>query len=992
MKRESTGRLRPRHSILAAAIACGLGIFQPEAVFANADPTGQLRGQLLGAEQAQYDEVLIELTHASQGFVRTAKVAADGSYVLKSLPVGVYHVTLKAPGRESRKLDDVEVKLGSATQLDIEVSATAGADIERMEVLGSRISRIDHADTSSGLVMSSRELQKLPVAQNITAVSLLAPGAIQADGDFGNLASFSGASGAENAYYLNGLNITDVRKGMGWVAFPWEAVNQTEVITGGVGAQYGRFIGGVTNLVSKSGDNEFHATARAYYEPDSLREDAPDLNAVGIDGVYQRHVNNSGDERDKRTYTLAASGPIVQDKAFFYVAYEPETDKDGWGSPGATPVTTRRSRERDRLFTNLDWYVLENHAINVLYAKEDEDTARHDSSAPGSFGGDQQSEFFAASYRGQLTDDLSLTVTRGRTTVESEFGGGTPNLAPSWDSRSGSDVRVGSWAGQSEDLNLDRRDMLRVDFSWTLGDHTLNFGYDQDEQNSRRDLVPHGAQRSYINYYRNGSRVTTIRDRHGNVVVIPASADYIRAREFTVEADIDSESRAFYVEDQWQLSDTLMLNLGLRNDEFANYTASGDKYTDMQEQWAPRLGLSWDVLGDGNHKFQANLGRYYQPIAQNTGVRMTAHEVDIRRYYLLGAAVGDGTYQQGDSLGIRVVNDGQIAEGYKYADVDLKPMYEDEALLGYSMAVGDDWMLGVNLRFRKLQSSIEDGVMDYAVEAWCESTQRDCSGFGGFPGGGFVLRNPGEDFHGRWDLDGDGALEDFTVPAAFLGYPEAKRSYKAVELLVEGRPTEALELKASYVWSKSYGNTEGLLNSDNDQADPGWTRSFDSPELTDHATGYLPNDRRHAFKLWGNYALADDWGLGFVYSAFSGRPVNAFGYHPLDAGACAGVRQGHCDDALDNLNFYHDGRPAPRGSGGRTPWVHALDLSAYYDLDLGEAGRLNLNLAVYNLFNFDHATQLNEYAEAQNQGNPLYKTPTSWQTPRYVALTARYDF
>src|SRR6185312_16251288 len=101
------------------------------------------------------------------------------------------------------------------------------------------------------------QIAKIPVPRDITDVALLAPGTVRGDAAFGNLASFGGASVAENAYFVNGFNITDSFKGLQFAAIPFQAIAQQQVKTGGYGAEFGRALGGVVNIVTKRGTNEF---------------------------------------------------------------------------------------------------------------------------------------------------------------------------------------------------------------------------------------------------------------------------------------------------------------------------------------------------------------------------------------------------------------------------------------------------------------------------------------------------------------------------------------------------------------------------------------------------------------------------------------------------------------------------------------------------------------------------------------------------------------
>ena len=90
---------------------------------------------------------------------------------------------------------------------------------------------------------------------------------MRGDAAFGNLASFGGASVAENQYFVNGFNITNSFKNLNFGQVPFEAIAEQQIKTGGYGAEFGRSTGGVINLVTKRGTNEFHAGGNIFYTP-----------------------------------------------------------------------------------------------------------------------------------------------------------------------------------------------------------------------------------------------------------------------------------------------------------------------------------------------------------------------------------------------------------------------------------------------------------------------------------------------------------------------------------------------------------------------------------------------------------------------------------------------------------------------------------------------------------------------------------------------------
>ena len=223
------------------------------------------------------------------------------------------------------------------------------------------------------------------------------------------------------------------------------------------------------------------------------------------------------------------------------------------------------------------------------------------------------------------------------------------------------------------------------------------------------------------------------------------------------------------------------------------------------------------------------------------------------------------------------------------------------------------------------------------------------------------------------DADGDGVLEDTFIPADALGYPKARRRYKAVELTVEKSARDNWALQGSYTLSWNKGNTEGSVKSDIGQGWANLTTDFDWLQLMDGADGYLPNDRRHKLRLWTSYEVNDRLTLGANLFAQSGRPKNTFGFGHPDGTPAWGP------------TFYllqPDGtfEFAPRGSAGRTDWITQVDLAALYSFSLGDNAEMELRAEVFNLFDADGAEEVYEYAEEISTQLLL---PTQYQAPRY---------
>jgi hypothetical protein len=186
------------------------------------------------------------------------------------------------------------------------------------------------------------------------------------------------------------------------------------------------------------------------------------------------------------------------------------------------------------------------------------------------------------------------------------------------------------------------------------------------------------------------------------------------------------------------------------------------------------------------------------------------------------------------------------------------------------------------------------------------------------------------------------------------------------------------------VLAYSKGNTEGYVKSDIGQDDAGISQDWDYPGLAEGSYGYLPNDRRHALKLWGSYQVLPELRIGANVLIQSGRPLNCFGYYTGD---------------LDNVSvfygassFYCNSTLNPRGSRGRLPWTRDLSVQAVYEPKWMKG--LSFQVDVLNIFNERGTTSVQERGEISSAGTPrpAYLQPLSLQNPRRVRLTAAYEF
>lgn len=977
-----------KRTLTAAAVATAMGL---SATAVAQSTTGTVSGQVVTTSDEVVDGASVTIRNVETGYTRTVQVDEDGSYRFPSLPTGRYMVVANANGYEPNESQEFMITAGGARELTVPLAT----GIETIDVSGTAISMVDTRSSGTALNIGEAQIDRIPVPRSATAVALLAPSTTAGDSRFGNLASFGGSSVAENAVYINGLNVTNFRTGTGFSDVPFEFYKEFEVKTGGYSAEFGRSTGGVINAITKSGTNEFEFGANLYYQPESLREQSP--NTVLADGSM--YVQNDMDERSDMEGNIYASGPIIEDTLFFYAIYNPRDIQNDYAS-GEGSNFNEASADDAFYGGKLDWQINNDHLVELL-AFSDSSTTETDAyrlNADGSrsytstsyqeSGGDN----WSVKYTGYLTDDLTMSALYGKNEYSLTSSSNVQaDCNFHYDLRD--DAPLGTFAGcigspgYLTEEGQDEREAMRVDFEWYLGDHLLRFGYDT-ETNTSNALEGYSGPGGKFVYFRDGQPGGEL----DNGAVIPEGVtQYAEERVRTVEGSFETENSAFYIEDQWSITQDLTATIGLRNDTFNNKNGNGETFAEIDNMWAPRLGLSYDINGDGLSKVFANVGRYFLPVASNTNVRLSGNEYDVTQYYVLEStqqAEYNGNpyldYTKGDKIGPDRVNaDGQTPDTRSIVDQDLDPMYQDEYIIGYESAFAENWSWGIRGIRRELNGAIDD----MEISGYLDDTY-------GCHADSYILGNPGEIATIGADTNCDGEVNEFIdVDLAEIGYPEGQRNYNAVEVTLAKAWDGKWSMNASYTWAQSYGNTEGLVKSDIAQDDAGITQDFDFPELMDGAYGYLPNDRRHTFKAYGAYALTENFRLGANFTLSSGRPLNAFGIgHPNGVppyGDTFYVCTENCNDT-DVENVYSK---MDRGTYGRTAWTPQLDLNATYTTAFAGT-EVELRADVYNVLNSAAVQRRNEFAESSTPGtaNKRFMAPTSYQTPRYVQLSAGIKF
>ncbi len=950
------------------------------------ETTGRVRTFLSDSGGVGLAGVQLKLNNAEIGLTRSAVSNAAGIAVFPALPPGVYLLAASSEGMMNFE-ESVRVRAGAETSIRIRMKPETSRSVIRLD---EGEAPMDLSSTTTGRSFSVEDLNsRIPVRRTASDIALLVPSVVAGDSAFDGLTpgqnniSISGASVAENAYFVNGLNITNFRNGLGSTMVPVEFLDELQVITGGWEAAYGRSTGGILNMVTKSGTNTLHGRFSLYWEPEDLQEQSPD--------TY--FSPNSDESLESLEINASIGGPAIRDR-LFYFGFLRYSDNDVLN---LSYTQGTRSTVSDPYWGfKLDWNIRSGHRLEGSFISDDVRVDRtiyeyipggdwspgegnkpsggHLGDKLGRGAEDRGGDNFVVTYSGILKENLMLSAEYGRNRFTRSNSSPAENCPYAFDLRGGGYIHMGCWVNWSRGSASDEREAWRVDADYYLGSHSFRSGIDS-ESNSSWDLVSYSGGVRY-GYYDDADSSTgaTLNVRH-----------YENGGFFDVDSD------AAYIQDSWALNPTLSLNIGLRLEKFENMNSAGRTFLETSDQIAPRLGLIWDPTGEGNSKVYASAGRYFLPIPSTVNIRMAGGEIYDSAYYEWDPAQGyarDGTPvgyvdcgplnlencanqgSVGNLLSSVVYSDGEPPDPRATSASHIDPMSQDEFIIGWEESVGDNWSLGVRGVWREFNRIIEDFSLDQAL-----ITRYGMDvGYGAFA---YRIGNPGSSFSGYFDIDGDGILDPVHFSAEELGYPEPERNYGALEFSFKRRFSGRWMLQGSYTYSHLYGNYEGMVYSDIGQDDAGLTQIFDFPGLMENSRGNLPQDRRHNLKVFGSYAFDSGLQLGGNLLWHSGRPISAIGIYP-DPDNPAYL--------YDSAAYFDQGQPVPRGSVGRTPPILNLDAMVKYDFVL-LGFDMNVRVDVFNLLDADTATEVDEFAD-QNSGarNPHYRAPTHFQEPRRIRI------
>lgn len=934
---------------------------------AQINPEGKITGKVTDDQGNPLPGVTVEATSPKLVGKAATVTDATGTFRLLALPSGTYELVFTLPGFKTLVRRDIILQLSQTIVVNVTMEPAA---IEEQVTVVGQSPLIDVKSTVKGTTMTKETFLSLPRGRNFESLITTVPG-VSSEGIAGGI-SVDGASGAENMWYVDGTNVTEIHVGTRAQNVVLELVDELKVTASGYNAEFGGSMGGVVNVVTRSGGNTFHGDVIGFYENNKLWMQGKARDYLRLDPYdpttqHYEYVNDDdlffdgGKARDKyyrMEGVFSLGGYIIKDRLWFFGSYNPIYSQTN---------ALRDFNQRTGPFYNfIQWYRYDNASIKLtaapmtglrLSASYVNNFYRYKGSIPSINGtGNPATPYyqdgydypnfsaaFTADYSGKNNLLVSLRAGWHRQDIGNQ--GILPPPGPTYyfsyantiyqadyEAIGRTDlVHYAGWANAATWLNLKRE--LREKVSSNLdatyymnlaGEHAWKAGVQFIWLHENYDYTPNAPR---INLYWNRSS-SFGRGTYGYYIIRHGYMSY----PYGWSWNIHSNNWALYLQDSWTIGNRLTLNFGVRTEyEYIpsfdpTYNITPVKF-DFADKLAPRLGLVYDVFGDSSLKLFGSFGIYY----------------DVMKLYMAEGAFGGFKWKNSyfalnnldwTLIAANFINTGNFEDladqapgGNEYlgtidfrypsfdaVDPDMKPVSQMEISFGAEKKIFEDLSFSARAVYKHLIRTIED------IGAYEEISPGNFAEV-------YMFANPGYGW-ARPQSQG-GRLSD-----AYWPMPKAKRDYYGLNLALEKRFSNNWQGGINYTLSRVQGNYGGLASSDEGgRVSPNVERYFDywfMPFKADGSElgGPLPHDRTHYIKAYGSYVFPFGLTVGVTAYARSGYPLST---------------------RINLCNAYM--WPNGYGDLGRLPWNVWADVYVEYTLRFAGKYGVGINLQVNNITN-----------------------------------------
>lgn len=802
---------------------------------AQGNPTGAISGRVIDPSNLAIPGVLVTVASPALQGTRTATTTENGDYIIPFLPAGDYSVTFELQGFQPLKRS---TSLTMAETVTLDVGLTLATVAETVTVSGQSPDIVTTATIASNFKKES--LERLPVGRALNDAVLLAPG-VAGNGPSGNIMMAGGLS-FESQYLINGVVVNENLRGQALNLFIEDAIQETKVSTGAISAEYGRFGGGVVNMITKSGGNVFSGSFRSTFNNDGWRSLTPFPTDQTVDKITP-------------VYEGTVGGPILLDRIWFFGAIrltEPEENR----TLAVTGLNYSTSTDERRYEGKVTYALNAQNNAKFGYTKRTTGVANNRFGTimdlASLYDNSTDQYLYTANYtsvltknfflEGQYSRKVSATMDTGSRFTDLVKGTpisdrsktiGTDN--PRFNSPTFCAVCGGGWLEHRDNWDW----FIKASYflsTESLGSHNLVAGFDNFKEWRMNDNWQSGSQYNIAatSAIIEGADIYPV-FRSDNTTFI----NWLPILQRSVGNDIKTYSA--YANDTWRYNNRLSFNVGVRFDLNRSKDQSGTPVV-RDSQWSPRLGATWDISGDGRWVTNVGFARYVAGIstalvdAGSAGGRQASYS-----WFYQGPAIntGSGPYLTAEQA-LPILWDWFFANGGNDRATRTTPN-----IPGLSTRVRDD----------VTSPSVNEFSIGIANQigraAWrLDYVHRDAADMYG----DFLDLSTGR------VLDPTGRPFDLTLVS---NTPQAERTYDGLTADVRYR-WATLQFGGNYTLSKTWGN----FNGENVGSGP-IRATFDTfPEYREESwnypMGYNPGDQRHKVRAWFNYTVPLSPSIGRV--------------------------------------------------------------------------------------------------------------------------------